>query len=264
LIKQTKIAKNEYGSGCITASIFYFEIKKMFAYLADIKGWKMNKKTGIFVFTLILSALFLATPSSALQPLSEDELYDTSGQATPTVSIKYSDELTVDYFNQNVFIFEPLGEQYGEISSASWIDTDSENALVLNWKEPARFVFEFDKHQYYPEGIYVSVSDIFETDATGRILPEYEEFESIPTGIIPPNTTYLRTWSSATTVTLLSNTFDIALTGTVYEYDEATGRKTLKPDIEQAEDPGNILMSVYWASKTRTEILGYIYLWAHD
>lgn len=224
----------------------------------------MNRKTVISVFIIILSTLFFVSPSSSLEPLSEDELYDTSGQATPTVSIKYSDELTVDYFNQNVFIFEPLGEQYVEISSASWIDTDSENALVLNWNEPARFVFEFDKYQYFPEGIYVSVTDIFQTDSEGRTMPEYAEFENIPRGIIPPDTTYMRTWSSATTVTTLSNTFDIALTGTVYEYDEATGKETLKPNLEQAKDPGNILMSVYWASKTRTEILGYIYLWAHE
>jgi len=211
---------------------------------------------------ILFILFFFAVPASALEPLSQDELYDTSGQATPTVSIKYSDDLTIDYFNQNVFTFEPRGEQYVEFSGASWIDPDTEKALVFNWNEPVRMIFEFDKYQYYPEGLYVSVSDLFRTGADGRTLPEYAEFENIPYGIIPPDTTYLRTWSSATTLTVLSNQFDIALVGTKIEYED--GQKVVRPLWEAAKDPSNQLLSVFWAQKTRTEAMGYFYIWTHQ
>lgn len=221
------------------------------------------------IITLLTFFLF-SINALALEPLSEDALYDTSGQATPTVSIQYSDELTIDYFNQNVAIYEPRGEQSASIQSAYYIDTDSNKGLVLYWEEPLTMIFEFDKYQYYPDGIYVTVSDIFKTGADGKPLPQYAEFDPQAFNCIGPNTTYLRTWSSATTTTMLNNKFHILLSDTVERQDPATGKFILTPDIDEnidwEQDPkrGDIILSVFSASKVRTEILGYVYVWSHQ
>jgi len=222
------------------------------------------------LFTILLTFLLSVMNAHALEPLSEDELYDTSGQATPTVSIKYSDELTIDYFNQNVFIFEPRGEQSLSVKGAYYIDTDTNKSLVLYWPEPLTMIFEFDKHQYYPNGIYVSVSDIFRTGADGKPLPQYAEFDPQAFNCMGPNTTYLRTWSSATTTTMLDNKFHVALTRTVERPDPVTGDIILMPDIDQdsdfAEDEikGDTILSIFSGYKVRTELLGYVYVWAHQ
>ncbi|MFO7559016.1 MAG: hypothetical protein R6X10_09325, partial [Desulfobacterales bacterium] len=126
--------------------------------------------------------------------------------------------------------------------------------VALISPEPIKFIVEFDKYPYYPEGIGVTVSDIFYTGPDGLPLPQYREADPNAPVSLPPNTAYLRQKGAPVTITSVKNRRDIVLVG-----EDENG----EPDWEAAKDPRNQLISITQTYKMRTET-GYIYIWAHD
>jgi len=207
----------------------------------------------------ILTAIFLFTafPAFALQPLSEEELYDTSGQTSPTATIKYSDDLTVDYFNQVVVTFEPVGEQWISFDRAYYGDTDgigdydSEPGFVtIRYPEPSKFSFEFDKYQYYPNGLHVVTMDLLHSGSDGRT--------TFGGPVMAPNTPYARIYSSPFTTTTGYQRFDISLVG-------ADPDNPNEPDWERVEnDPSTTLLSVALNGWKERVVPGITYTWVRD
>jgi len=200
----------------------------------------------ISIITMLLSSAY------SLEPLKEEELYDTSGQASPTVSIQLDKNHTVHYFNQNVVIFEPAGEI--SLSFKSVYYGDDGNYIALISPEPIKYIIEFDKYPYFPEGIGITVSDVFYTGPDGLPLPEYREFDPNAPTSLPPNTAYVRMKSAPVTITTVNNRRDIVL---VKEGNPG------EPDWEAAKDDRNRLFSITQTYKMRTET-DYIYIWAHE
>ncbi len=213
-------------------------------------------KTTIMIQILFLLFVILSFPPAyGLEPLTEDELYDTSGQASPTVSIKYSDDHIVDYWNQNVVVFESTGETSFQINRAYYGDQQDDvttNYLVLVWPKESKFILEFDKYPNYPKGIGVSVSDILQTGPDGKPL---SDDPTAPAGM-PPNISYLRTRPAPVTIKTLENLYYIALT-------KGTSGEKGEPDWYQAENHGKLLY-IFNSGSQRMEILGYAYVWGHE
>lgn len=194
------------------------------------------------------------TPAFSLEPLSEEELYDTSGQAKPTVSIKYSDTLTIDYYNQNVVVVEPQGEVSFSFRAWAYGDTTETGRtyyITRVWPEESKFLLEFDKYPNYPDGIGVSISDVILTGPDGRPLPQYDD-PGAPLAL-PPNTYYLRTKGAPATVTTMHDVSYFALT------EDTTINGEKRPDFEKAKN--NKLFYYYNSGSARTEIMGYAYIW---
>ncbi len=213
----------------------------------------MKKIARETILTIML--LLLSVSSDALEPLSEDEMYDTSGQAGPTVSIKYSDDLTVDYFNQNVVVFESKGETSISFDKVYYKASPESTAfLAIVWPDRAEFVLEFDKYPNYPLGIGVSVSDIMRTGTDGKPLPQY--YDPTAPAALPANTSYLRTKPAPVTIKTIKDFSYIAL---------AKGDPGVEgePDWEEAERSGKLLYR-FSSGSQRIEIMGYVYVWAHE
>jgi len=209
-----------------------------------------------YLYHLIVGILLLIvmSPSSShsLEPLHEEELYDTSGQASPTVSIQLDKNHIVHYFNQNVVIFEPAGEI--SLSFESVYYGDDGNYVALISPEPIKYIIEFDKYPFFPEGIGIQVSDVFYTGSDGLPLPKYREFDPNAPTSLPPNSAYVRMKSAPVTISTINNRRDI-----VFALEGEKG----EPDWEEARDDKNRLFSITQTYKMRTET-GYIYIWAHD
>lgn len=203
---------------------------------------------------LIVFLVFCSFPAFGLEPLSEDELYDTSGQASPTVSIKYSDNYIVDYWNQNVVVFEPTGEVSIQMKRSYWGDKQDDgttNYITMVWPKESKFYLEFDKYPNYPNGIGVSVSDILQTGPDGKPL-SYDP--TAPAGM-PANISYLRTKPAPATIRTLDNLYYIALAS-------GSSGEEGEPDWVQAENHGKLLY-IFNSGSQRVEILGYAYVWGH-
>ncbi|MFZ5572850.1 MAG: hypothetical protein ACOZF0_20825 [Thermodesulfobacteriota bacterium] len=213
----------------------------------------MNKV--LQISTLAILTLFWPVFTIALEALSEDEMYDTSGQASPTVSIKYSDDLTVDYFNQNVVVFESKGETSISFDKVYYkASPESTTFLALVWPDSAKFILEFDKYPNYPLGIGVSVSDILRTGQDGKPLSKF--YDPGAPAALPANTSYLRTKPAPATVRTVANKFYIAL---------AKGESGVEgePDWDEAEKHGKLLY-IYNSGSQRMEIMGYAYVWGRE
>lgn len=212
-------------------------------------------------FFIVIALLLFPSIALALQPLSEDELYDTSGQAGPTVTIQYNDDLTVDYFNQNVVITIPDSQEPVSVSlDKLYYGQKKENGtnfVTLVWPEPLRLEIEFDKYQYFPNGIKVDVSDIVRTDDNGRISAQKEDPKYPAPTTLPPNTTILRTKPGPVWINTIDNTHIISLVG-----EDPTNPDL--PDFIAAAESRNQLISLYSRSRQRVEIIGYVYVWGHN
>ena len=209
----------------------------------------MNRKIFHIIITISAICLLLTNQPYALETLHEEELYDTSGQASPTVSIRYDENHIVHYFNQNVLVIEPAGEITLSFKAAYY--GDDGNYITLISPEPVKYIIEFDKYPYFPQGLGVFLTDQFYTGPDGRPLPEYREFDPNPPVSIPANTPYVRMKSAPVTISTINNRRDYYL---VREGKEG------EPDWEAAEDSGNRLFSITQTYRTRTET-PYIYIW---
>jgi len=215
----------------------------------------------LYSFLICFIALLTIRTAYALKLLHEEELYDTSGQASikayygtgsPKESIQFDKNHTVHYFHQNVVIWESPGEITLSLKSTYYGDDGNYVALIS--PEPIKFIAEYDKYPYYPNGLGVSVGDVFYTGPDGLPLPKYREFDPNAPTSLPPNTAYVRMKGAPVTVTMINNRRDIVFVG--------EGKKG-EPDWEAAKDNGNTLISIEQTYKQRIET-GYIYIWAHD
>jgi hypothetical protein len=202
------------------------------------------------IFCIICMILF-TNPLFSLEPLHEEELYDTSAQASPTVSIQYDEDHIVHYFNQNVVVIEPAGEISLSFKAAYY--GDDGNYIALISPEPVKYIIEFDKHPYFPQGLGVTLVDLFHTGPDGRPLPQYREFDPAPPVAITPNTPYVRTKSAPVTISTFNNRRDIYLVG-----EGQAG----EPDWEAAKESKNQLLSITQTYKMRIEV-PYVYIWPH-
>ncbi|RJP79726.1 MAG: hypothetical protein C4522_09335 [Desulfobacteraceae bacterium] len=184
-----------------------------------------------------------------LKALHEEELYDTSAQASPTVSIQFDENHTVHYFNQHVIVLEPAGEISISFKAAYY--GDDGNYIALISPEPVKYIIEFDKHPFFPNGLGITVIDLFFTGSDGRPLPEFREFDPNPPPSITPNTPYVRTKSAPVTISTTNNRRDIVF---------AKEGKNGEPDWDAASEDRNQMLSITQTFKMRVES-GYVYIW---
>ena len=197
----------------------------------------------------LLIIIFYTAPLFGLQTLHEEELYDTSAQASPTVSLRLDENHTVHYFNQHVIMVEPAGEISISFKAAYY--GDDGNYIALISPEPVKYIIEFDKHPYFPNGLGVTVLDLFQTGGDGRPLPKYRKYDPNPPSSIPANTPYVRTKSAPVTISTINNRRDI-----VFAKEGENG----EPDWESADQDRNKLLSIVQTYKMRVET-GYVYVW---
>lgn len=209
-------------------------------------------KRYIFFFTMTCILILTSAVAYALVQLHEEEMYDASAQASPTVSIQFDENHTIHYFNQHVVVIEPAGEISLSFKAAYY--GDDGNYIALISPEPVKYFIEFDKHPYFPNGLGITVIDLFFTGPDGRPKPEYREFDPNAPISIPPNTPYVRTKSAPVTISTTNNQRDIVF---------AREGKDGEPDWEAAKDPRNQLISIIQTFKMRVET-GYVYIWPHN